>query len=257
MNNFFNARRFGRLFVKHTAEHIRTYLMSISVLGGVILLGGSFIFFVIPGPPDPGLQLACFVLLLIISGTLFTSTVFSDYGIKHRAISAITLPATSFEKFLVGWLYSYPIFMVIYAGVFFLLLYVFGQLGHWPGMHFQYLSLTQPDVYMVAVIYSMLHSISLFGAIFFNKLHFIKTGFVFFISYALLLVCNTSFLKALTGLNVVKLAMPFGFLNFTIGDKFYSITTVSDFNLIVLAVLLLSSVMVWVAAYFRLKEKQV
>ncbi|MBS1532990.1 MAG: hypothetical protein JSU01_22005, partial [Bacteroidetes bacterium] len=104
MNNFFNFRRFSRLFVKHTAEHYRTYLMSAAVLAGVLLLGGSFLFFIVPDLPDAGLQTAIFVVVLLVAGTLFTSTVFSDFGDKHKAIPALALPATAFEKFLVGWI---------------------------------------------------------------------------------------------------------------------------------------------------------
>ena len=70
MNNFFSFQRFCRLFVKHTTEHYRIYLMSIAVLAGVILLGGAFLFFVIPEPPDPGLQTAIFVILMLIAGTI-------------------------------------------------------------------------------------------------------------------------------------------------------------------------------------------
>lgn len=258
MNNFFNLRRFGLLFIKHTAEHIRTYLMSLAVLAGVALLGGSFIFFIIPSPPDPGFQTACFVMLLLISGTLFTSTIFSDYGSKTKAIPAITLPASAFEKYLVGWLYSYPIFIVIYTGVFFLILSILANMGHWPQGHFQYMTLSQPDLYMVFVIYSMLHSLTIFGAIFFNKLHFIKTGFSFFIGYGLLLALNTIVLRNLTGLNIVKPALPFGFLNFDIRGQFYSITITSgNTSVMILVSLFLASALIWAAAYFRLKEKQV
>lgn len=257
MNNFFNPRRFGLLFVKHTAEHIRTYLMSVAVLAGVVLLGGSFVFFIIPGPPDPGLQTACFVMLMLMAGTVFTSTVFSDFGIRNKAIPAITLPASAFEKYLVGWLYSYPIFITVYTGVFFIILTTLGHLGHWRQLHFQPMTLSQPDMFMVVVIYSVLHSVSLFGAIFFNKLHFIKTGFAFFVGYALLLLFNTLVLKIITGLDVIKLAMPFGFLNFNIGDKFYSISTGGGTDWMILTLLLVASALIWVAAYFRLKEKQV
>src|SRR5437868_12091396 len=106
MSNFFSLQRFSRLFIKHTAEHYRIYLMSVAVLAGVILLGGSFLFFVIPEPPDPGLQTAIFIILMLMAGTMFTSTVFSDFGNKNKAMAALTLPATAFEKFLVGWIYS-------------------------------------------------------------------------------------------------------------------------------------------------------
>ncbi|MGN6178984.1 MAG: hypothetical protein ACTHNW_07370, partial [Mucilaginibacter sp.] len=151
MNNFFNPRRFGMLFVKHTAEHIRTYLMSIAVLVGVILLGGSFLFFIIPGPPDPGLQTACFVMLMLMSGTIFTSTVFSDYGIRSQAISAITLPASAFEKYLIGWLFSYPIFIIVYTGVFFTNHTTLGHQGPLRKKHIKPNAHSQPYIFIVVV----------------------------------------------------------------------------------------------------------
>lgn len=258
MNNFFSFRRFSRLFVKHTAEHYRIYLMSIAVLAGVLLLGGSFLFFVVPDPPDIGFQTAMFVILMLIAGTLFASTVFSDLGDKNKAIPALTLPATAFEKFLVGWIYSYPIFLLIYTGVFYAALTGLGALRHWDAkQHFALFSLHQDGFYIVIIIYSVLHAIALFGAIFFNKLHFIKTGFAFFIGYALVMIANTSFLRIITGLYVDKFAMPFGFLNFNVGDKYYSVAVKGASSLSVVLILSASAVLVWIAAYFRLKEKQV
>lgn len=258
MNNFFNLKRFLRLFAKQTAEHYRTYLMSVGVLAGVMLLGGGFLFFVIPEAPDAGLQTAMFVILMLIAGTIFTSTVFNDYGDKSKAIVAVTLPATAFEKFLVGWLYSYPIFMIVYTGVFYLVLIGLGSIRHWPvGQHFDVLSLHQDMITMVLVMYSILHAISIFGAILFKKLHFIKTGFAFFIGYALIMIANTLFLKAITGLNVIKIAMPYGYLNFDAGGKYYSIAEEGPISLGVIITLSVIALLIWVAAYFRLKEKQV
>jgi len=257
MNNFFNTRRFGLLFTKHTAEHIRTYLMSIAVLTGVVLLGGSFIFFIVPEPPDPGFQTACFVVLMLISGTLFTSTVFSDYGIKSKAITTITLPASSFEKYLVGWLYSYPIFLIVYTGLFYFILLLMSHSGHWKNEQFQIMSFDQPNIIMGLIMYSMLHSFALLGAIVFDKLHFIKTGFVFFAGYAILLIVNTVFLRVLTGVEMVKAAMPFGFLNFMIGNKFYSISASPDTSVAVLTSMCGMAVLFWITAYLKVKEKEV
>ena len=258
MNNFFSLKRFRRLFIKQTAEHYRTYLMSVGVLAGVMLLGGSFLFFVIPEPPDAGMQTAMFVILMLIAGTIFTSTIFSDYGDKSKAISSLTLPATAFEKFLVGWLYSYPIFMIVYTAVFYLVLIGLGSMRHWSvGQHFDILSLHQDILSMVLVMFSILHAISIFGAVLFKKLHFIKTGFAFFIGYAFIMIANTLFLKAVTGLNVIKFAMPYGYLNFDVGSKYYSIYVKNSISLGVIITLLVVALLIWVAAYFRLKEKQV
>lgn len=258
MNSFFNIKRFSRLFIKHTAEHYRVYLMSVGVLAGVILLGGSFLFFVIPEPPDTGLQTAMFVVLMLIAGTLFTSTVFSDFGDKGKAIPALTLPATQFEKFFIGWLYSYPIFLLVYSAVFYLGLIGLGNAGHWgANQHFVLFSPWQSGFYTVLIIYSLLHAMALYGAIFFNKLHFIKTGFAFFIAYGFLAIVNTTFLRAITGLYVDKFAMPFGFLNFNIGDKYYTVAVNGVPSSSVVLILSASAVLIWLAAYFRLKEKRV
>lgn len=258
MNNFFSLARFIRLFTKQTAEHYRTYLMATAVLAGVMLLGGSFLFFIIPEPPDTGLQTACFVILMLVSGTIFTSTVFADYGDKNKAVASLSLPATAFEKFLVGWLYSYPVFVFIYTSVFYAVLLGLGSTRHWgPGQHLEVLSFNQEMLPMVMVLYTLLHAIGIFGAVFFNKLHFIKTGFAFFIGYALVMICNTLLLKALTGINVVKLAMPYGYLNFQQGTKFYSLATKTPGPVGIMAVVYIVALLIWVAAYFRLKEKQV
>jgi hypothetical protein len=251
-------KRFIRLFIKQTAEHYRTYLMATAVLAGVMLLGGSFLFFIIPEPPDTGLQTACFIILMLISGTIFTSTVFNDYGDKSKAVVSVTLPATAFEKYMVGWLYSYPIFMIIYTSVFYLVLLGLGSTRHWPpGQHLELLNLDQEMMPMMLAIYTILHAISIFGAIRFNKLHFIKTGFAFFIGYALVMICNTLFLKAITRINVVKLAMPYGYLNFEVGTKFYSLAAKAPDPLSMVVTVYIVALLIWIAAYFRLKEKQV
>ncbi|HTR32072.1 MAG TPA: hypothetical protein VMH27_22525 [Puia sp.] len=259
MNEVFSFSRFRRLFVKHTMEHYRTYLMSIAVLAGVFILGGAFVFYMIPEPPDPGFQTAVFVILLILSGTLFTSTVFSDYGEKTKAIPALTLPATALEKFLVGWLYSFPIFIAVYVGIFYLALYGLSSGRHWDAnQHFFVMNLRQNGQLLVFVVFAFLHGLSLFGAVYFRKLQFIKSGFAFFVSFGVVIVVNSLFLKVITGLSTIKLAIPFGFLDFDFNDRSYSITAEdTDLATKIMIVLALLTVLLWTAAYFRLKEKQV
>jgi hypothetical protein len=259
MNEVFSFRRFRRLFVKHTVEHYRTYLMSVAVLLGVLFLGGSFIFYMMSDPPDPGFQTAMFSSLLLIAGTLFTSTVFSDYGDKNKAIPALTLPATALEKFLVGWLYSYPIFLIVYTGAFYLALWGLSSGRHWgAGQHFYLMSLRQPGTEVFFVAYSVLHAFSLFGAIFFKKLHFIKTGFAFFIALGITIFLHSLLLKGITGLGMMILELPFGFLHFTIHHRFYTISAHDhDTSTTISYLLWLATLMIWVAAFFRLKEKQV
>lgn len=244
------------MFVKHTAENYRTYLMSVSVLFGVMLLGGSFIIFVIPGPMDAGFQSVVFVMLMLISGTIFTSTIFSDIGDKRKSIPVLTLPASQFEKFLVGWVYAYPIFLFIYISIFYLVLLGLINMKHWPGHHIEVLTIFQGRVYIMFVVFSFLQSISLFGAVFFDKLHFIKTAFAFFIGYGILILFNTIYLKLLIGRNI-KAAIPFGFLNFSESGKDYSIVPNDQLSDWMFVLLIAIAVLLWIATYFRIKEKQI
>ena len=256
MNNIFNINRFWRLFIKHTAEHYRAYLMSAAVLGGVMLLGGAFIIYMIPGPLDAGFQSVLFVSLMLIGGTLFTSTVFADMGDKRRALPTLTLPASQFEKFLVGWIYSFPIFLVFYTTIFYVVLLGLISMKHWPHHRTEVLSVFQNRVYIMLVVYSVLHAITLYGAVLFDKLHFIKSAFSFFVSYGVLILLNTLFLRAIIGRDIMA-AIPYGFLNFQERDKYYSIdVTYASINW-VLWILIGVAILFWAIAYLRLKEKQV
>jgi hypothetical protein len=258
MNEIFSFRRFIRLFVKHTVEHYRAYLMSIAVLAGVLLLGGSFVFYMSIDPPDVGFQSAIFVLLMVIAGTLFTSTVFSDLGEKSKAIPALTLPATALEKYLVAWLYAYPIFLIVYTGIFYLALYGLSRGRHWDDkQHFYILDLRHSGMVGILIVFSVMQALALFGSVFFRKLHFIKAGFAFFIGSGIAILCNTLLLKIMTGLREVDLAIPYSFLDFSLNDRNYRVGPVDPDWVLVLSLMALTAVMIWVAAYFRLKEKQV
>lgn len=258
MNEVFNLRRFLRLFIKHTAEHYQTYFMAVAVLAGVMLLGGAFLFFMIQEPPDPVMQNVSFVFLLIIAGTIFTSTIFSDYGRKSKAIPALTLPATAFEKFLVGWLWSYPIYILVYLGVFYLVLYGLGSTRTYgPGRHFDIISVAQPQFIVVLLMFSVMQAVTMFGAVFFNALHFIKTGFTFFIGLGAMIALNLILLKLMTGLKEINTPVPFGNLAFSSGESRYTVDITEGNPMLVYGVMGGITILLWSAAYFRLKEKQV
>lgn len=258
MNELFNFRRFGRLFVKHTVEHYRTYLMATGILAGFLVLTGSFLFFLIPDLPDINFQMACYVIVMFVAGGLFTSSIFSDYGDKSRAIPALALPATSLEKFLVAWLWSFPIFLLVYTGVFYLAVWGLSSIRlSGSKQDFAIFSFAEPPVGVMLVMFTEVHALALFGAIFFRKPQFIRTGFSFFVALAMTMLLNTIFLKVLTGVQVVKPAIPFGNLNFYQEDKFYTIETGDKADWYIQGLVLFVALLTWVASYYRLKEKRV
>jgi len=255
MNKTFNAKRFGRLFIKHSTEHYKNYSMSLFAMIGVMLLGGSFMVYMMEMRLDIADQSAMFVMILLLAGTIFTSTVFADLGDKKKAIPWLLLPASHFEKFLVVWIYSFVVFMIIYTLSFYLVaLFV---------LNIRTLEGGQPEMFNIShalqiyLVYALLHGVAIFGAIYFEKLHFIKTAFVFFISLGILILINKMLLGIMLGRNV-EAAAPFSNIRFIENGQMNDITISYQqhgFNMNYLVTGL--AVIFWVAAYWRLKEKQV
>ncbi|MDF2432661.1 MAG: hypothetical protein JWP44_2292 [Mucilaginibacter sp.] len=256
MNNIFNTKRFGMLLIKHTSEHYKTYLMSLGVLIGVMVLGGSFIVYLIPGGIDKEVQTILFVPVFFLAGTIFTSTIFADFGDQKKSTAALTLPASHFEKFLVGWLYSYVIFSVVFIISFYTILIGLLNLKHLPHQRVEIFNIFVEPASGLFIIFTLLHSLAFFGAICFKKFHFIKAGFGFFICAGILTVFNTWFVKALFQRDV-RPAVPFSNVMFYEDTRFMAVTTGRHEDTFVSYLIIIVSIIFWTATYFRLKEKQV
>jgi hypothetical protein len=257
MNNTFNLSRFGRLFIKHTAEHYKSYLMSLIVLAGVIFLGGSFLVYIIPGPIDTGVQSTAFVGILLLAGTIFTSTIFADYGDKNKAMAALILPASTLEKYLVAWLYSFAIFLVVYIGTFFLLVSLLLHMKHYPGQTVEVFSLADNHIGLpMFLLFALLQSVAFYGSIFFKKLHFIKGAFAFFISLAILIIVNKVFQSILIGRDVLP-SPPFSNMRIMENERQVLVSLSDQQAPYILLLCFILALSFWIAAYFRLKEKQV
>jgi len=256
MNSIFNSKRFGMLFIKHTTEHYKAYLMSWAVLTGVMVLGGGFLVYMIEAPMDTGLQTALFGAIFFLAGTMFTSTIFADYGDNKKAAALLTLPATTFEKFLVGWLFSYLIFAIVFTATFYAILAILLSVQHIPNMHHEVINVFDGQLVVVFVLFTFLHSIAILGSIFFKKLHFIKTAFCFFISVSVATLANTAFLEMLFGRRL-RASVPFANVDFRDDTGFNRVTGTYTTELLVTALLLLVAIIFWVTTYYKLKEKQV
>lgn len=254
MNDIFNTRRFIMLFKKHTIEHYKSYAMSLLVLMGVLLLGIGYVSYMQDAPMEVPMQMAVFGIMLLMAGTIFTSTVFADLGDKKSAIASLTLPVSHLEKYLVAWLYSFIIFQLVYTGGFYLVIMLFLNMKQVPGHAAILFDVFDPNLTMAFVLFAMLHSISFFGAIFFNKLHFIKTGFVFFLTAVFVVIANKGFMEVLVDRSIIR-AVPFVQLvymdNKVVSFVDHPLVPGLTYAFIGFAVIL------WTAAYYRLKEKQV
>jgi hypothetical protein len=107
------------------------------------------------------------------------------------------------------------------------------------------------------LLFAAFHAIMLLGAIAFKKMHFLKTCFILFLSYLFLLLINRLILQAMTG-QIFLTAHPFMNLFRLVGDgQTYEIKAGHFYSQLSYSTLILITLILWVAAYFKLKEKQV
>jgi len=261
MNNIFNLQRFFKLFNKHTTEHYKSYLISNAVFIGILSLMMGCTAYLSGGQLGTNAQFGYFYIFLFLSGTIFTSMVFADLGDKKKSIPALTLPVSHFERFLVGWVYSYLIFQVIFIICFFAIDLIIINIGN-----------LNPDVKNVLInmgehkdklligflIFGLLHGATFLGAIFFEKMHFIKTAFAIFIVLIIIQLLNIPlmdfFFKNGTRIQPlfagVSLHGPGKDEHIYIGPSDHSYT-------IVITMIFVVTLVLWAASFFKLKEKQV
>ncbi len=259
MNQFFSIRRFSMLFKKHTVENYKTYLMSAGVLAGMLLLFLGVSSYANGGYLSPGSQQGIFVVFLLLAGSIFSSMIFAELGDKKKAIPALTLPASHFEKYAVAWLYSFVLFQLLFIGLFYLIGAIVINLGqNSPGRENVLLDLFSEErkTYIALIIYPILHAIIFFGAIYFEKLHFIKTAFAFFIGVFLLGLINKPIISAMIDKKTPGTTI-FSPVSVTEGDRAWTIYAADTTNYQLSIVTGLVVIMLWISAYYKLKEKEV
>jgi len=198
-----------------------------------------------------------FTIILLLGGTIFTSTVFTDLGDKKKAIAWLTLPASHLEKYFVVWIYSLLVLIVVYTSCFYLVLFFLTSIKHFPGQHTEIFDLFYGGGgFQVFLVYGLLHSIALCGAIYFEKLHFIKTAFIFFIGIAFLIAIN-NLIQTMLISKKVMMNVPFGGIAFMEHNQVKEINITIDQQGHILSLVVVLSCIFWAAAYYRLKEKQV
>ncbi|RZA01533.1 MAG: hypothetical protein EOP47_10375 [Sphingobacteriaceae bacterium] len=263
MNNTFDIKRFGMLFKKHTIEHSKTYALSTAVLFGVIFL--VLLFFSMMNKWTLNDQMQIIVLIFSMSGfgSIFGSMVFADLGDRSKVIPALMLPASHFEKFLVGLIYSYFIFLIVYVVSFCLADYIVVNIGEHDLDEHKMINVFETTGRKPAIafmMFTLFHAFVFWGSIFFKKLHFVKTTIVFFLclgAAALIngLVLNMFFLPQTR----FSAGMPFTGIGIFQPDQQYAmwyIQPADKFDTYGLTIFVIVVLLFWTTAYFKLKEKE-
>ena len=249
MNQYVNPTRFGRLLRKHTTEYWQTYLMSAAVLLGGMVLVLSFITYLNHNNLNEQLQGVFFMMFVLAAGSFFTSTVLAQYGAGRQAALALTLPASQLEKLGVAWVFSLPIFLVVFVLTFYLADWL--VINAMSVENKALVPVLSAPIYRVVRLYLVLHGLALWGSIFFQRLQPVKIAFLGFGLALLAGVLNYQVVARLLG-GKLHQAFPFGAAVLEGG-----VVNVPDHQLQWLALVpLVLAALLWAAAYARLTEKQ-
>jgi hypothetical protein len=256
MNQYFNPTRFGRLLRKYTQEHLTSYLLSAAVLAGGILVVLGSLTYMSNQPLGHDTQVALFMFGLLPAGLLFTSSIFIALGDTRGGAPVLLLPASHLEKYLVAWLYSLPVFLVLYTALFSAINAVVLYLGSHGQPYETYdFSRGTREWAMPLLSYAALHSVALLGAVFFKRLHIIRTAFSLFSVLAVTWVLNRQLIQAL--MPGVHPTAPFGDVWSGPLTQHYRISLPDgQWQLVLVGVSLALALLLWAAAYARLTEKQ-
>ncbi len=260
MNNTFDLQRFGLLLSKHTRENARTYLLSIVVLAAILCSFLTFITYSSGGYLGPHLQATFYLVFKILAGAMFTSVVFSGYGDKKKSIPLLTLPVSNLERYFVGWIYSFVIFQVLYTMCFFLVDFAVLSIANLSSAEknevVNIITIEDSKFYPGLIIFTFIHSVFFLGAIFFRKLHFIKTGFIFFGAVLGIILLNAPLLKIIFGEKVL-FSPPFDSIRIMEGENGIALHPAPGTEMIPWILVGVMSLILWTSAYFKLKEKEV
>ena len=258
MNNLFSLPRFLMLFRKHMLEKSKEYLLSTLTLTIIITALLSFIAYKDSSGLREDMQGVAFVISIILSGIIFTSKIFSDLGNKKKSTNYLMLPASHLEKYLVNWSLSYIFFQVVFIVVFYLATFIvlsfrINEIGN-SNRVFNILD-TQNNIYLIFLVYLAVHSFMFFGSIKYRKNHFIKTIFLLF-SFASLFSLFNWILSSLIISPKILTSFPLTSLRFIEDGKYYNITHASN-TVIAVSLTIIVSALLWLSAFYRLKEKEV
>lgn len=259
MNNICSANRFLRLWNKHTKEHYKSYLMSVAVLTGVLLMVFSVVAYDGEGAIPLGGQRGVFAFFLLISGTIFTSMVFTELGNQKQSIPALTLPVSHLERYLVAWIYSFIVFQLVYVACYYIVDIIAVNIGNNnPKVHNEIMTLDfhEKEIYVPYLAFLLLHAVSFFGAIYFEKMHFIKSAFAFFIALVAIILLNSALVHLIFN-ETVHVSAPFTGVFIKEKEQYFQLPPTDTGAAISLYMIFALVIILWTATYYKLKEKQV
>lgn len=266
MNQTFSFRRFGLLLNLHFSEHLRTYLLGLGVLMGVLalLMAGTLRLNAYYDSMYTA-HSQTFVIVFAAAACWFGSVAFKSYQSPIQGIPGLMLPASRLEKFLVLLLVCFlfvPVYTAIFYGVEGFYFSIVNAKIPAASQKYGLMDPNHPEVRRAwgAVFIALLaYSVFFLGSMYFVKASFVKTGVI-----AALIFIAGLYLNGL----VIQQMMPesryfqnvqpfWGFYLSAKNGQTYPIDAPENIRQAVKWFWYLMVLAIWYAAYIRFKEKEI
>lgn len=261
MSQIFNLQRLLLLLKLEVYEKGKNQLMMGSLLTGLMLaLMMPIVFVEQHGEVYVLFHALALFMVVIFGGSLYTVQVFGQYGSANTAISAIMVPASRQEKYFAS-LFLNLIFTVPFLLLFLLLHYKTIDYANSiaPKDMYKYQYIPKNILTYFVYLYVTTQGAVFLGSIYFRKLAYIKTAFIFCIIYLLVGGAYLMQAKYITSYPSKLVTFPFTSWEvwyYALGKNYYVgfPPAFQTLTYIFPVVLLLG---MWFTAFVRLKEKQI
>jgi len=279
MNQTFNFHRWWLLVTKHWIENRKRYLLSLLVIPGLMLAWFGFILSNKNYHPLPvHIQFVTYASGLFILGCFYASMMFADLGSTSKGVNFLSMPASHVEKLACAIFYAVLLFFIIYTVAFYIVnipgVKIANALGYerfreeqFPNavfipdevfniFHFKFPG-GDEEFFYVFVAYFPIQSAFLLGSVYFARYSFIKTTIAILLLWLIVFIFFSKVLMPITpvGWRWDNLAEWARFNN--VGEiNLVSLPRWIDYTLDSLLKYSIPLIL-WIATYFRLKEKEI
>jgi hypothetical protein len=267
MSNIFELKRFG-LLLKKTVMERPTQLFGLCglILAATLVLYSVLLHFM-GWQAWRIVQNLTFVWCFMGGGCFLSSIVFGYFGTNASGSAYLTLPASTFEKWLCGVLVMGVVFPCLFL-VFFRLIDNAFVIAYHNGldknsaaykMMYDAVHIYTLDNVLVkeaVMIYVNFVGAMMVGSLYFNRVSAIKTALVYSGAVGFIFFLNLFLAK--TAFNNVDIAFPFNNINIKVGNGIGIIELPATVSKIVhIVFLFIIPIVLWITAYIRLREKEI
>lgn len=177
MDNTFDFSRLWLLIKKQWFDNAKLYILSLLAMIGLLTVvfvlwatfQGGYTF-------DEEDTYIIFSIFLFSIGPVFASTTFSSLSEKAKATYWLTIPATHLEKLVCGIFYSLIVFTIVYVVVFLIIqqaTFFFVQLN--PKNRIVWMKEMGEMIKILSIFFIAIQSLFIVGSVYFERFSFIKT----------------------------------------------------------------------------------